>query len=98
MDRLMTRLRNPPHPGETLRDAVLSALGLSVPQAAYDLWKARKAGKPKDAVEAGGVKIVRTNKLRPLPLTPALCRRERAFGRYVQLTRHRAGSLMPLLR
>jgi len=47
MDRLMTRLRNPPHPGETLRDAVLPALGLSVPQAAYDLWKARKAGKPK---------------------------------------------------
>ena len=92
----MTRMHNPPHPGETLRDDVLPALGLSVTraaeqlgvtraalsrvlngraaispemalrlegwlgvknggsadtwiaqQAAYDLWKARKAGKPK---------------------------------------------------
>ena len=92
----MTRLYNPPHPGETLREDVLPALGLSVTdaagqlgvtraalsrvlngraaispemalrleiwlgiehggradtwvaqQAAYDLWKARKAGKPK---------------------------------------------------
>jgi addiction module HigA family antidote len=92
----MTRMHNPPHPGETLRDDVLPELGLSVTdaaeqlgvtraalsrvlngragispemalrleswlgvanggradlwiaqQAAYDLWKARKAGKPK---------------------------------------------------
>ena len=92
----MTKMYNPPHPGETLREDVLPALGLSVTdaadqlgvtraalsrvlngraaispemalrleiwlgiehggradiwvaqQAAYDLWKARKAGKPK---------------------------------------------------
>lgn len=92
----MTRMHNPPHPGETLRDDVLPALGLTVTdaaaqlgvtraafsrvvndraaispemalrlegwlgvenggradlwiaqQAAYDLWQARKAGKPK---------------------------------------------------
>ena len=92
----MTRMYNPPHPGETLREDVLPALGLSVTdaaehlgvtraalsrvlngraaispemalrlelwlgiehggradtwvaqQAAYDLWKVRKAGKPK---------------------------------------------------
>ena len=92
----MGRMYNPPHPGETLRDDVLPALGLSVTeaaaqlgvtrpalsrvlngragisaemalriagwlgeenggradlwiaeQAAYDLWKARKAGAPK---------------------------------------------------
>ena len=83
----MTRMYNPPHPGETLREDVLPAPGLSVTraalsrvlhghaaispemalrlelwlgiehsgradtwvaqQAAYDLWKARKAGKPK---------------------------------------------------
>lgn len=92
----MTRIHNPPHPGETLREDVLPALGLTVTdaaeqlgvtraalsrvlngraaispemalrlegwlgvenggradlwiaqQAAYDLWRARKAGKPK---------------------------------------------------
>ena len=92
----MTGMYNPPHPGETLREDVLPALGLSVTeaaaqlcvtraalsrvlngraaispemalriegwlgvenggradtwiaqQAAYDLWKARKAGAPK---------------------------------------------------
>src|SRR5674476_211837 len=92
----MTRIYNPPHPGETLREDVLPALGLTVTQAAeqldvtraalsrvlngraaispemalrlegwlgvenggradlwiaqqaaYDLWKARKAGAPK---------------------------------------------------
>ncbi len=92
----MSRMFNPPHPGETLKDDVLPALGLSVTdaaaqlgvtraalsrvlngraaispemalrlegwlgvenggradawiaqQAAYDLWKARKAGMPK---------------------------------------------------
>ncbi|HRH79465.1 MAG TPA: HigA family addiction module antitoxin [Thiobacillaceae bacterium] len=92
----MTKMHNPPHPGETLRDDVLPTLGLSVTQAAeqlgvtratlsrvlngraaispemalrlenwlgvehggradtwiaqqaaYDLWKARKAGAPK---------------------------------------------------
>lgn len=94
----MTRMHNPPHPGETLREDVLPALGLNVTeaagqlcvtrvalsrvlngraaispemalrlegwlgienggsadawlsqQAAYDLWKARKAGAPKVA-------------------------------------------------
>ena len=92
----MMRMHNPPHPGETLREDVLPALGLNVTQAAeqlavtratlsrvlngraaispemalrlegwlgienggradlwiaqqaaYDLWKARKAGAPK---------------------------------------------------
>jgi addiction module HigA family antidote len=92
----MTRIHTPPHPGETLREDVLPALGLTVTgaaeqlgvtraalsrvlngraaispemalrlegwlgvenggsadlwigqQAAYDLWRARKAGKPK---------------------------------------------------
>ncbi len=92
----MTRMHNPPHPGETLREDVLPALGLTVTdaaaqlgvtraalsrvlncraavspemslrlegwlgvenggradlwisqQAAYDLWQARTAGKPK---------------------------------------------------
>lgn len=92
----MTRMFNPPHPGETLREDILPALGLNVTQAAeqldvtraalsrvlngraaispemalrlegwlgvenggradlwvaqqaaYDLWKARKAGAPK---------------------------------------------------
>lgn len=92
----MTRIHNPPHPGETLREDVLPALGLTVTeaaaqlgvtrpalsrvlngraamspemalrlegwlgvenggkadlwvtqQAAYDLWQARQAGKPK---------------------------------------------------
>ena len=92
----MTRMHNPPHPGETLREDVLPALGLNVTeaaeqlrvtratlsrvlngraaissemalriegwlgvenggradtwiaqQAAFDLWKARKAGAPK---------------------------------------------------
>lgn len=92
----MTRMHNPPHPGETLREDILPALDLSVTQAAaqlnvtrvalsrvlngraaispemalrlegwlgienggradlwiaqqaaYDLWKARKAGAPK---------------------------------------------------
>ena len=33
----MTRMFNPPHPGLTLRDDVLSALGLTVTQAAQQL-------------------------------------------------------------
>ena len=33
----MTRMRNPPHPGLTLRDDVLPALGLSVTAAAQQL-------------------------------------------------------------
>lgn len=94
----MSRMHNPPHPGETLREDVLPALGLTITdaagqlrvtraalsrvlngraaispemalriegwlgvenggsadawisqQAAYDLWKARKAGAPKVA-------------------------------------------------
>lgn len=98
----LARMHNPPHPGETLRDDVLPALGLSVTaaamqlrvtraalsrvlngrasispemalrieswlgsenggsadawiaqQAAYDLWKARKAGAPKTARATG---------------------------------------------
>lgn len=33
----MTRMHNPPHPGEPLREDVLSALGLSVAEAARQL-------------------------------------------------------------
>lgn len=33
----MTRMHNPPHPGETLREDVLPALGLTVTQAAREL-------------------------------------------------------------
>lgn len=33
----MSRMFNPPHPGETLREDVLSALGLSVTEAAAEL-------------------------------------------------------------
>lgn len=33
----MARMHNPPHPGETLREDVLPALGLSVTQAAKEL-------------------------------------------------------------
>lgn len=33
----MSRMFNPPHPGETLREDVLPALGLSVTQAASEL-------------------------------------------------------------
>ncbi|MGL4407496.1 MAG: HigA family addiction module antitoxin [Zoogloea sp.] len=33
----MARMHNPPHPGETLREDVLPALGLSVTQAAAEL-------------------------------------------------------------
>lgn len=37
----MSKLHNPPHPGETLRDDVLPALGLSVTEAADQLGVAR---------------------------------------------------------
>ena len=37
----MTRMFNPPHPGLTLRDDVLPALGLSVTQAAEQLGVSR---------------------------------------------------------
>lgn len=37
----MSRMHNPPHPGETLRDDILPALGLSVTQAADQLCVAR---------------------------------------------------------
>ncbi len=37
----MSRMYNPPHPGETLRDDVLPALGLSVTEAAEQLGVAR---------------------------------------------------------
>ena len=37
----MSKLHNPPHPGETLRDDVLPALGLSVTDAAGQLGVAR---------------------------------------------------------
>jgi addiction module HigA family antidote len=39
----MTRMHNPPHPGETLREDVLPALGLSVTQAAEQLGVTRAA-------------------------------------------------------
>ncbi|MCR4303596.1 MAG: HigA family addiction module antitoxin [Gallionella sp.] len=37
----MAQMHNPPHPGLTLRDDVLSALGLSVTEAAQQLGVAR---------------------------------------------------------
>lgn len=39
----MTRIHNPPHPGETLREDVLSALGLNVTEAAAQLGVTRAA-------------------------------------------------------
>ena len=39
----MTRMHNPPHPGETLREDVLPALGLNVIQAAAQLGVTRAA-------------------------------------------------------
>ncbi|MGU7783398.1 HigA family addiction module antitoxin [Burkholderia sp. PU8-34] len=39
----MTRMSNPPHPGETLRDDVLPALGLTVTEAAAQLGVTRAA-------------------------------------------------------
>ena len=39
----MTRIHNPPHPGETLRDDILPALGLNVTQAAAQLNVTRAA-------------------------------------------------------
>ena len=39
----MTSIHNPPHPGETLRDDVLPALGLNVTQAAAQLNVTRAA-------------------------------------------------------
>ena len=33
----MTRIHNPPHPGETLREDVWSALGLTVTEAAMQM-------------------------------------------------------------
>ena len=37
----MSRIHNPPHPGETLREDILPALGLSVTEAADQLGVAR---------------------------------------------------------
>ena len=39
----MTRMHNPPHPGATLREDVLPALGLSVTDAASQLGVTRAA-------------------------------------------------------
>jgi addiction module HigA family antidote len=39
----MSRMFNPPHPGETLREDVLPALGLSVTEAAIQLGVTRTA-------------------------------------------------------
>jgi addiction module HigA family antidote len=39
----MTRIHNPPHPGETLREDVIPALGLNVTQAAAQLNVTRAA-------------------------------------------------------
>ena len=39
----MAHMHNPPHPGETLRDDVLPALGLNVAQAAEQLGLTRAA-------------------------------------------------------
>ena len=42
----MTTMFNPPHPGETLREDVLPALGLTVTDAAAPLGVTRAAGMP----------------------------------------------------
>jgi antitoxin HigA-1 len=39
----MTRMFNPPHPGETLREDILPALGLTVTEAAEQLGVARSS-------------------------------------------------------
>jgi len=39
----MTRMHNPPHPGETLREDILPALGLTVTEAAAQLGVTRAA-------------------------------------------------------
>lgn len=39
----MSNMHNPPHPGETLRDDILPALGLSVTEAAAQLGVTRAA-------------------------------------------------------
>jgi addiction module HigA family antidote len=39
----MTRIHNPPHPGETLREDILPALGLTVTEAAGQLGVTRAA-------------------------------------------------------
>jgi len=39
----MTKMHNPPHPGETLREDVLPALGLTVTEAAKQLGVTRAA-------------------------------------------------------
>lgn len=39
----MTRMYNPPHPGETIRDDILPALGLTVTDAAVQLGVTRAA-------------------------------------------------------
>lgn len=39
----MTRMHNPPHPGETLREDVLPALGVNVTEAAEQLGVTRAA-------------------------------------------------------
>ncbi len=39
----MSRMHNPPHPGETLREDILPALGLNVTQAAEQLGVTRAA-------------------------------------------------------
>ena len=39
----MTKIHNPPHPGETLRDDVLPALALTVTEAAQQLGVSRAA-------------------------------------------------------
>lgn len=39
----MTRMHNPPHPGDTLREDILPALGLSITEAAEQLCVTRAA-------------------------------------------------------
>lgn len=41
MKKQMNQMHNPPHPGETLREDILAALGLSVTEAAEQLGVAR---------------------------------------------------------
>lgn len=42
-NRHMSKMHNPPHPGETLREDVLPALGLTVTEAAAQLGVTRAA-------------------------------------------------------
>ena len=50
----MTRIHNPPHPGETLREDVLPALGLTVTEAAAQVEADRCGGQPREPAGSAG--------------------------------------------